>query len=494
MGEEGPQGVALHGVRGEEPRPAGNLEEGGGPEAGGEGEPEEAPRKVGRAKGGGGEGEHGGVRDLRKSGAPPGEGGEEAKQAEGRHRYSAEKRGGRSRASVRAGVKGVPEAEEPAHSREAAGDEGGKGRKTGEGSHRRKGQASKSRAAGIEGPKGREMAALEESHCGACGKAFRYARTRELHEAACKGVKPFVCECGMRFKRKGQLSAHKARVHFADGIAGTCSLCGKDFGLAIDLKAHEPECRGERPFKCECGKRFKRRAALEEHKATHDKEAIHACEFCGKHLATARTLRSHERECNEERPYRCECGKRFKRSTALEKHKKRAHSTDSAEAGSSARKPAATSEKSVCRGKKTAETKSEKVHRKISRKERPFECECGKRFARKERLDAHKDATRCAEAKGGPAADPEAEFVDVVGGAEPEADSPMLGGTAANLHGWGARFKCRYCEHRMATKALLKEHERAHLRFRKNACRYCRRTTASRRHEEANHPARRAEV
>ena len=83
---------------------------------------------------------------------------------------------------------------------------------------------------------------------------------------------PFVCEqCGKGFKRKRGLIQHR-KTHSAE-TPFTCGMCGRDFKLKGYLDKHMDMHGQGRFFVCEvCGKGFMRRGFLEKHRDIHNEE------------------------------------------------------------------------------------------------------------------------------------------------------------------------------------------------------------------------------
>ena len=99
-----------------------------------------------------------------------------------------------------------------------------------------------------------------------------------------------------------------------------CNECQKQFRILSIFKDHQLIHSNERHFVCdwsECGKRFKRASDLNKHKRNiHLKEKRFECDFkdCGKKFFRNSNLNSHKRIHSGEKPFVCLnqiCGQKF---------------------------------------------------------------------------------------------------------------------------------------------------------------------------------------
>ncbi|XP_056392299.1 gastrula zinc finger protein XlCGF57.1-like isoform X2 [Hyla sarda] len=138
------------------------------------------------------------------------------------------------------------------------------------------------------------------------------------------------------------------------------------------------EQNGEKGFHCdECGKYFRKSLDLIKHKKSHERIKPYLCSECGKFFTDKPTLVRHARIHTGEKPYSCsECGKRFTDSSHLITHR-RIHTGE---------KPYSCSECGKC-----CITKSHLViHKRSHTGERPYTCsECGKNYTQKSHLVIH---------------------------------------------------------------------------------------------------------
>ena len=114
-----------------------------------------------------------------------------------------------------------------------------------------------------------------------------------------------------------------------------CNECQKQFRLFSQLKVHQLIHSNERQFVCdwsECGKQFKRKSSLIQHKRiVHLKEKRFECDYndCGKKFFRKSNLNKHKRIHSGEKRFICvdnNCGQKFKFKCDLKKHIKRIHS------------------------------------------------------------------------------------------------------------------------------------------------------------------------
>uniref|UniRef100_A0A6A7G4H9 Zinc finger protein 62 homolog n=1 Tax=Hirondellea gigas TaxID=1518452 RepID=A0A6A7G4H9_9CRUS len=99
-------------------------------------------------------------------------------------------------------------------------------------------------------------------------------------------------------------SALPSSVTIIHTSAETCDICLKSFPDPRRLKQHRrSHLPKSRPFMCQCGARFNRRAHLTDHERIHTGEKPFQCPFCSKSFAYQRAMVSHRRAQHEEESY-----------------------------------------------------------------------------------------------------------------------------------------------------------------------------------------------
>ncbi|CAG0886011.1 unnamed protein product [Cyprideis torosa] len=183
--------------------------------------------------------------------------------------------------------------------------------------------------------------------CDICGAKYITKNSMTLHSSRHSDVAPFVCRsCGKAFKTSDELDLHSkihtrerkpctiCGVHFlnlqhhirtkhkyvSDEPVGTCDICGATFMSKHSLILHTRYVHStDLPFVClTCGKRCKTKALLYSHERTHTGEGRKVCQICGK---SQYYLKKHMRVHTGERPYTCDtCGMGFKGKSDMYRH------------------------------------------------------------------------------------------------------------------------------------------------------------------------------
>ncbi|XP_063224013.1 gastrula zinc finger protein XlCGF57.1-like [Bacillus rossius redtenbacheri] len=159
--------------------------------------------------------------------------------------------------------------------------------------------------------------------CTVCYRAFTkelYLRQHRVTHVRKEASSHLCDECGKAFKQRGALTQHKA-VHSAVK-SHVCAVCGKAFATPGRLRDHAKLHAGVRPFLCNvCGKAFASKDGLLAHERTHTGEKPYSCALCQRSFTTSSNYRTHVRHHTEGKRYPCDlCGAAFFTKSGLERH------------------------------------------------------------------------------------------------------------------------------------------------------------------------------
>lgn len=138
--------------------------------------------------------------------------------------------------------------------------------------------------------------------CRDCGKTFSALSMLETHS------------CSSSIINEGtEITAKEEVVHINTNSAFNCDVCGKPFKRKEHLFQHRKLHSGERPYVCTtCSKAFSRKEHLVRHLVSHTGQKMHECELCGKSFSRKDNLHKHRKTHGVSGPYICEtCGKSF---------------------------------------------------------------------------------------------------------------------------------------------------------------------------------------
>ena len=152
------------------------------------------------------------------------------------------------------------------------------------------------------------------NQCDICFKTFRQKSYVKSHRRTHTGEKPYRCECGKKYTFANRLKSHRE--------SGKCSA-----ELAQTSNAKKPV-----DFKCShCYKVCKSRYLLKIHQKCHEKKAENLeaiqCRFCSRKFPSKESVERHEKIHKARTPYQCNlCDKTFKLAAHFANHKRGVHS------------------------------------------------------------------------------------------------------------------------------------------------------------------------
>lgn len=170
-----------------------------------------------------------------------------------------------------------------------------------------------------------------------CGKSFKKLSALKLHINTHTGKRPFECPwCDKAYFKSTHLAVHMEGHEEAleeeeeeEKKRHACEACGKVLATKFSLERHRRVC-GVR-YKCDlCQKEYERLAWFDDHMERHGKQRgrsskIQHCPHCEKGFSLLRYLRQHVKNVHGKgREYSCGvCGEKSFYKHVLERHKKK---------------------------------------------------------------------------------------------------------------------------------------------------------------------------
>lgn len=139
--------------------------------------------------------------------------------------------------------------------------------------------------------------------CRDCGKCFASLDMLDSHS----------CSPSLINEGSDTISKEDSSHVNVNGSVFSCDVCGKPFKRKEHLFQHRKLHSGERPYVCTtCTKAFSRKEHLVRHLVSHTGQKMHECEMCGKSFSRKDNLHKHRKTHGVAGPYICEtCGKSF---------------------------------------------------------------------------------------------------------------------------------------------------------------------------------------
>ena len=160
--------------------------------------------------------------------------------------------------------------------------------------------------------------------CNQCDKSYTQRGTLNQHiETIHQFVKHQCAKCGMIFKKRQSLRNHLKFQHGEE--KNKCDVCGK-MVFKSQLENHIKD-KHEKVYQCPtCAKILKTKERLKRHiKGVHDKIRDHICEQCGATFPEWGGLHNH-RVQHIDPQFECHvCGKKFRRKAHVEEHVQTVH-------------------------------------------------------------------------------------------------------------------------------------------------------------------------
>lgn len=169
---------------------------------------------------------------------------------------------------------------------------------------------------------------IGEFDCVLCDKKFPETKLYNSHLLTHNKVYPCPF-CRKKFGTKSDAYFSHIKSHKqVEEFPFVCDICGEQYKKRRYLENHRRIHTGERPFICEhegCGKAFRSRDGLDQHKWCHKNQHF-LCDFCGRKFKKPSFLRNHRRTHTVDWRYPCiYCPEKFRSLRPFKQHLAKDH-------------------------------------------------------------------------------------------------------------------------------------------------------------------------